>query len=191
MVFQIVPQPANRASGLETGEIDAVVDFYLPKADEPRLMQESGAAVPQGRQHPGDLLPDVQREATRCSPTRRRARRWPCAIDRKRLVTQVMNGLARPGYGAFGDGFRWMLDEADSYDRKYPLDPAHAKALLAQAGLQGRAGPARLRRGASAIARLGADHPREPARDRHGGEDRGARALGADGPACSPSAIST
>ena len=40
MVFQIVPQPANRASGLETGEIDAVVDFYLPKSDEPRLMKD-------------------------------------------------------------------------------------------------------------------------------------------------------
>jgi peptide/nickel transport system substrate-binding protein len=60
------------------------------------------------------------------------------AIDRNRMVQQVMNGLARPGFGAFGDGFRWLLDEADSYAKKYPLDPAHGKELLARAGYDGK-----------------------------------------------------
>jgi peptide/nickel transport system substrate-binding protein len=54
------------------------------------------------------------------------------------MVQQVMNGLARPGYGAFGDGFRWLLDEADSYPKKYPLDAAHAKDLLQQSGYDGK-----------------------------------------------------
>ena len=44
------------------------------------------------------------------------------------MVAQVMNGLARPGYGAFGDGFAWLLDPAGRYDVKYKHDPALAKA---------------------------------------------------------------
>jgi peptide/nickel transport system substrate-binding protein len=136
MVFQIVPQPANRASGLETGEIDAVVDFYLPKSDEPRLMKDASLQYRKGINIPAVyfLMFNVKRPVFENKAARQAL---ACAIDRKRLVTQVMNGLARPGYGAFGDGFRWMLDEADSYDKKYPLDPAHAKELLAQAGYKG------------------------------------------------------
>ena len=58
------------------------------------------------------------------------------AIDRKRLVAQVMQGLARPGAGAFGDGFKWLLNEDAGYAKKYPLDPAKARALLAKAGVK-------------------------------------------------------
>ncbi len=137
IVFQIVPQPANRSAGLETGEIDAVVDFYLPKPDEPRLMQEPNLQFRRGINIPAVYFlafntkrPAFARKASRQAVA--------CAIDRDRLVRQVMRGLARPGYGAFGDGFKWLLDDADSYKRKYPLDPAQARQLLAQAGYDGK-----------------------------------------------------
>jgi len=137
IVFQIVPQPANRSSGLETGEIDAVVDFYLPKPDEPRLMQNATLQFRKGINIPAVyfLAFNTQRPVFAGKATRQAVAR---AIDRPRLVQQVMNGLARPGYGAFGDGFRWLLDEDDRYDEKYPLDPAHAKELLAQSGYDGK-----------------------------------------------------
>jgi peptide/nickel transport system substrate-binding protein len=136
MIFQIVPQAANRASGLETGEIDAIVDFYLPKSDEPRLMRNASLQYRKGINVPAVyfLMFNVKHPVFANKAVRQAL---ACAIDRKRLVTQVMNGIGRPGYGAFGDGFRWMLDEADSYDKKYPLDPAHAKQLLAQGGYNG------------------------------------------------------
>jgi peptide/nickel transport system substrate-binding protein len=51
------------------------------------------------------------------------------------LVKQAMNGLARPGYGAFGDGFQWLLNPDASYAKLYPYDLAKAKALLGQAGI--------------------------------------------------------
>jgi peptide/nickel transport system substrate-binding protein len=137
IVFQIVPQPANRSSGLETGEIDAVVDFYLPKPDEPRLMQDASLQFRKGVNIPAVyfLAFNTQRPAFANKLARQAL---ACAIDRERLVRQVMNGLARPGYGAFGDGFKWLLDEPDDYAHKYPLDPARAKTLLAQAGYDGK-----------------------------------------------------
>jgi peptide/nickel transport system substrate-binding protein len=47
-----------------------------------------------------------------------------------------MQGIARPGAGAFGDGFRWLLNEDVGYAKKYPHDPARARALLAKAGIK-------------------------------------------------------
>jgi peptide/nickel transport system substrate-binding protein len=136
IVFQIVPQPANRSSGLETGEIDAVVDFYLPKPDEPRLMQDKTLQFRKGINIPAVYF--LAFNTTRPVFADKAVRQaLACAIDRERLVRQVMNGLARPGYGAFGDGFKWLLNPAMDYDKLYPLDPAHAKTLLDQAGYKG------------------------------------------------------
>ena len=137
IIFQIVPQGANRSAGLETGEIDAVVDFYLPKPDEPRLMQDAALQFRKGVNIPAVYF--LAFNTARPVFANKLARQaLACAIDRNRMVQQVMNGLARPGYGAFGDGFRWLLDAADAYDKKYPLDPAHAKELLTQAGYDGK-----------------------------------------------------
>ncbi len=137
IIFQIVPQPANRSAGLETGEIDAVVDFYLPKPDEPRLMKDASLQFRKGINVPAVyfLAFNTQRPVFANKVVRQAL---ACAIDRDRLVAQVMNGLARPGYGAFGDGFKWLLDEADDYAHKYRLDPVHAKTLLQQAGYDGK-----------------------------------------------------
>ncbi len=137
IVFQIVPQGANRSAGLETGEIDAVVDFYLPKPDEPRLMKNASLQFRKGINIPAVYF--LAFNTTRPVFAKKMARQaLACAIDRNRMVQQVMNGLARPGYGAFGDGFRWLLDEADLYPKKYPLDAAHAKDLLQQSGYDGK-----------------------------------------------------
>lgn len=135
IVFQIVPQPANRVTGLQSGDIDEVVDFYLPKPDEPRLLADSSLQHRQGINIPAFYF--AMFNITRPPFNEEKVRQaMAFAIDRARMVTQVMKGLASPGYGAFGDGFPWLLDEADGYARKYPLDPAKAKALLAEAGVK-------------------------------------------------------
>jgi peptide/nickel transport system substrate-binding protein len=137
IIFQIVPTPANRSAGLETGEIDAVVDFYLPKPDEPRLMRDASLQFRKGINIPAVYF--LAFNTTRPLFGKRQARQaLACAIDRPRLVEQVMNGLARPGYGAFGDGFKWLLDPDGNYAKRYPLDPAHARDMLAQAGGAGQ-----------------------------------------------------
>ncbi len=137
LVFQIVPQPANRASGLETGEIDAVVDFYLAKPDELRLLRDKSLQYRKGVNIPAVYFLGFN---TRRPLFAKKAARQALAsaIDRNRMVRQVMDGLARPGYGAFGDGFKWLLDPADDYAVKYPLDPARARTLLRQAAYDGK-----------------------------------------------------
>ena len=49
IVFQIVPQGANRSAGLETGEIDVVSDFYLAKADVGRLSSNANLKSKRGQ----------------------------------------------------------------------------------------------------------------------------------------------
>jgi peptide/nickel transport system substrate-binding protein len=46
-----------------------------------------------------------------------------------------MGGLGRPGYGPFGDGFKWLLAPDASYTKLYPFDVEKAKALLQRAGV--------------------------------------------------------
>ena len=136
VIFQIIPQPANRANGLETGEVDAVVDFYLPKPDEPRLMQVPGLQFRKGINIPAVYMVMFNTTAGVFAEVRARYAVAQVA-DRKRMVAQVMNGLARPGYGAFGDGFAWLLNPDARYDLAFKADAEAARAGLAAAGYKG------------------------------------------------------
>ena len=134
IVFQIIPQPANRITALQTGDIDEILDFYTPKPDEPRLAMDPKLQTRQGVNIPAIYF--VMFNTTKPAFANVKARQAIAfAIDRNRLVKQVMSGLATPGYGAFGDGFGWMLDKETSFDTKYPLDPVKAKVMLADAGV--------------------------------------------------------
>ena len=135
LIFQIIPQGANRVPSLQTGEIDTLLDFYTPKPEMPRILADKSLVARQGVNIPAIwfLMFNVK------SPlfAKKEARQaLAFGIDRVRLVKQVMQGLARPGAGAFGDGFKWLLNEQVAYAKKYPYDPARAKALLAKAGVK-------------------------------------------------------
>ncbi len=135
IIFQIIPQPANRVPALESGEIDTLMDFYTPKAETPRLLKDKNLAPRQGVNIPAIWFMMFNTKSALMEKKEVR-QALALAIDRKRLVTQVMQGLARPGAGAFGDGFKWLLNEEVGYAKKYPLDPARARALLAKAGIK-------------------------------------------------------
>lgn len=132
IVFQIIPQPANRITALETGDADFASDFYLPKAGELQLMAANTLQLRQGVNIPAVYFALFNTETAPFSDIRLR-HAVASALDRARMVRQVMNGLATPGYGAFGDGFAWLLDAPSSYAQSYPLDPTKARALLAEA----------------------------------------------------------
>ncbi len=128
LIFQIIPQPANRANAVQSGDADEVVDFYMPKPDEVRLLRDSALQHRQGVNIPAIffLTFNVTRPPFE-APAARQA--VAMALDRSRMVAQAMSGLASPGAGAFGDGFGWMADP-EGYAKLYPMDPAKARALL-------------------------------------------------------------
>ena len=135
IIFQIIPQGANRVPALQTGEIDALLDFYTPKPEMPRILADKSLAPRRGVNIPAIwfMMFNTQSGLFANKDTRHAL---AFAIDRKRIVKQVMQDIARPGAGAFGDGFKWLLNEEVSYARKFPHDPARARALLAKAGIK-------------------------------------------------------
>lgn len=136
IIFQVVPQGANRSTGLETGEIDLVVDFYLPKSDVKRLETNTKLQAKRGQGTPAiDFMMMNTKNPALSTKEARQALAF--AINRKRLVDQSMGGLARPGRGPFGDGFKWLVDPASDYELLYPNDIAKAKSLLDAAGVKG------------------------------------------------------
>jgi len=142
IIFQVIPQAANRVPALQAGEIDELLDFYTPKPEVPRILADSNLRTRRGVNIPAlyfmmfnTLSPLFSKKEVRHA--------LAFAIDRQRLVKQVMNGIARPGAGAFGDGFKWLFDEDVAYAKKYPFDAARARALLEKAGI--RAGTTTLR----------------------------------------------
>lgn len=136
IVYPIVPQPANRATGLETGEIDFVVDFYLAKSDAPRLIANTKLQSKRGQGSPNIYFAMMNlRTPALAKPEARQALAF--AINRETIVQQAVGGFARAGNGAFGEGFKWLFNDEVSYARKYPFSVDRAKAALAAAGVTG------------------------------------------------------
>lgn len=135
IIFQIIPQGPNRVPALQTGEIDTLMDFYTPKPEIPRILADKSLAPRRGVNIPAIwfMMMNVKSPVLQNKDVRHAL---AMAIDRQRLVRQVMGGIARPGAGSFGDGFKWLLNEEVGYAKKYPYDPARAKALLAKAGIK-------------------------------------------------------
>lgn len=135
IIFQVIPQAANRVPALQAGELDELLDFYTPKPEVPRILADKNLAPRRGVNIPALYFMMFNTQSPLFAKKEAR-HALAFAIDRPRLVKQVMNGIARPGAGAFGDGFKWLFDEESGYAKKYPLDPAKAKALLEKAGVK-------------------------------------------------------
>ncbi|MHB2266449.1 ABC transporter substrate-binding protein [Aliihoeflea sp. PC F10.4] len=135
IIYQIIPQPAGRVAALETGEIDFAADYYLAKTDLPRLMDGGQFQVREGGSLPAFYLAKMNTDGPVFS-TREARQALAFAVDRQRMAQQVMNRFGRPGTGAWGDGFPWMVDTEVNYGTLYPYDPEKAKEMLAEAGIE-------------------------------------------------------
>jgi peptide/nickel transport system substrate-binding protein len=134
LVYTIVPQAPNRSTGLETGEIDFVVDFYLSKADAPRLSSNAKLQSKRGQGSPNIYFLSMNSSnPALAKPEARQALAF--AINRETIVQQAAGGFARAGNGAFGEGFKWLFNDEVSYAKKYAFSVDRAKALLQSAGV--------------------------------------------------------
>ncbi len=135
IIFQIIPQAPNRSTALETGEVDYVVDYYTSKADIPRLQKNPQLVTKRGQAAPAIEFM-MFNTLSKALSTKEARQAIAMVVDRQRIVDQAMNGIARVGYGPFGDGFKWLLNPAAAYDKLYPRDAAKAKTLLDTAGVK-------------------------------------------------------
>ncbi|WP_156252330.1 ABC transporter substrate-binding protein [Pseudactinotalea terrae] len=134
IIYQIVPDAANRSAGLETGEYDFVGAFYLPRADVARLKSLDNVVVREQTTIPS--LHFIQFNHQNEHLGKREVRQAIAkVVDRPRIVEQAMAGLGLPGVGSFGEGFPWLVNEEVSYDILYPLDPDAARSELESAGV--------------------------------------------------------
>jgi peptide/nickel transport system substrate-binding protein len=147
LVFRVFPSPTLRVTALETGELDHISDFYLPKTDVDRLRRNPAIRVRIGQPIPsvGFVYLNTRRPPLNNVKVRQAL---AFAINRVQITQQAMAGLARPARGPFGDGFRWAWSPAADFNRLYPYNPERAAALLDEAGFPRGAGgerPIRLR----------------------------------------------
>lgn len=134
LIMNVITDPSQRTSALTTGQVDFVGAYYLATTDVPKLKQDPNVTVRTQAAIPAlDFMQMNEKNKYLADVKVRQA--IAMAVDRNRIVQQAVAGLATPGKGSFGDGFKWMYDEADSYDKLYPLDQAKAKQMLAAAGV--------------------------------------------------------
>ncbi len=134
LIYRIIPNAAQRTTALETGEVDVVTDFYLSKTDVPRLSQNKAVRVRHGQPIPAldFMFINTKRGALAAAKVRQAL---AFAINREQIVQQAMRGLARPGKGPFGDGFRYAYSRDADFTRLYPYNPDKAAQLLQEAGV--------------------------------------------------------
>jgi len=134
VIFRIVSEPQNRINAIITGEADILPAMFLPTANIKDLEGKPDIEI-----HKQIALPALyfmQMNTAKPELGKVEVRQAIAqAIDRPRIVEQAMGGLAKPGYGSFGEGFEWMVNKDSSYDTLYPLDPNAAKQKLAAAGV--------------------------------------------------------
>jgi peptide/nickel transport system substrate-binding protein len=134
LIFRIIPNAAQRTTALETGEVDVVFDFYLSKTDVPRLQQTGNVRVRHGQPIPAlDFMFINTKRGALGNVKVRQALAF--AINREQIVQQAMRGLARPGKGPFGDGFKYAYTAQADFSRLYPYNPEKAAQLLQEAGV--------------------------------------------------------
>lgn len=134
VIYQIVPDAANRTAGLETGEYDFVGALYLPRADVERLDEHADVEVRKQTYIPSLHFVQFNLKNEYLAKTEVR-QAIAKAVDRERVVTQAMAGLGIPGKGSFGAGFEWLVNEEASYDKLYAFNADAARQQLRGAGV--------------------------------------------------------
>ncbi len=126
VVFRVMPEPQSAILALEAGEIDLVGS--VPPADARRLAEAGHVRiVPTGGRQLYYLQWNHRRGAFAGALTRRAL---SLAIDRQRLIDALVFGYGRPAASPVAP-VCWNHDGSLAPD---PLDPARARALLAEAG---------------------------------------------------------
>jgi peptide/nickel transport system substrate-binding protein len=128
ITFKFIPEPANRAGTLESGEIQMAQD--VAPTDIQRL--QSNASLKLYREKlPG--MPTILMMNTECGPTSDPAVRQALeyGTPKQQIIDTMWGGMYDPAYGPLTKG---MLGYDPSLESMYTYDPAKAKQILDAAG---------------------------------------------------------
>ena len=130
--FRVIPDPDARLAQLMTGAIDWTWRVPSDQADEMKMMPNL-QVISSETMRVGYLAMDTSSEALKDSPFRNKLVREAVnyAVNREGLANELVRGGSRAIYTpCFPSQFGCDVSAA----KKYPYDPAKAKALLAEAG---------------------------------------------------------
>lgn len=136
VVFRILPNPATSVAALESGQVDFIGS--IPGPDVARLRGTSKIAVAPSTGGSGGsvcqdvLIPNLTRPPFNDLRVRRA---FAHALDRRFIVERVYFGQGQPATGPISHLLAWAYTPDV---RRYPHDPAAARALLDDAGLKMR-----------------------------------------------------
>jgi peptide/nickel transport system substrate-binding protein len=134
IIFRIIPDEGSRTVALQTGEVDYIWGFYLPSAGLQELRADPNVEVWQGVRIPAlhFMFINTGNEPLN-NPLVRQALMH--ALDRDLIVELAQEGLGNTAIGPMGAAFPYLFDSSFDLSRRYPHDPARARALLQEAGV--------------------------------------------------------
>ena len=128
IVFQVIPEPAQRLIGLETGELD--FSFDIAQSDAARALEHEDIVL---HSRVNNMVRYLSMNTTRAPFDDVRVRQaFNYAIDTELLIETILEGFGEPSQGPFASGMR--LASTDVQLPEYNVQ--RALELLAEAGLE-------------------------------------------------------
>jgi peptide/nickel transport system substrate-binding protein len=132
--WQVIPDAAARSVAFETGKVDVLPGGSVENFDVPRLSKLANTCVTgEGWEFFSPLawMWLNNRQGPLANKLVRQAIMY--AVDREFARDVIWNGLGKVATGPSASTIKFYTDDV----RKYPFDPAKAKALLKEAGYKG------------------------------------------------------
>ena len=129
VTFKIIPDPAAQVAALKAGDIDAIPQLNAPEAVL-AFQADANFEVAVGSTE-GETLLSINNAKPPLNDVRVR-RAIAYAIDRKAIIDGAMFGFGTPIGSHFAPHHRAYVDLTGTY----PHDPAKARALLKEAGVE-------------------------------------------------------
>ena len=133
VIAKIVPDQGSRVQGLETGEIDYVQSFFLPKEQIGALKRNSKIQIKYDTDVPGNYLLFLNDTKPPLNDPRVRQALLR-GINRKQILDQAFFGIGYVAKSAIHQKL-WAYDPEVDLTKMYPYDPKAAAAALDKLGL--------------------------------------------------------
>ncbi|MGH7709028.1 MAG: ABC transporter substrate-binding protein [Vulcanimicrobiaceae bacterium] len=138
VIAKIVPDPVSRIQSLQTGEIDYVQSFFLPKTQVAPLKADKRIQLKYDTDVPGNYLMffNVARKPLDDERVRQALLR---ALDRKQILDQAFSGIGYVGKSAIHQKLPFY-DPAVDLTKLYSYNPTEAGKELDALGLPSKGG---------------------------------------------------